>query len=68
MLRLPAGRQAQCTANKVFSDFRVFASMVYRWLRSTRMTFAKSGVCAKMKRPVVSACDVMHPGRACSGY
>jgi len=30
MVRLPAGRQAQCGANKAFSHFRVLASMAYR--------------------------------------
>jgi len=30
MLRLPAGRQAQSAANKVFSYFRVLASMACR--------------------------------------
>jgi len=34
MLRLPAGRQAQCAANKVFSYFRVLASMAYRWIKA----------------------------------
>jgi len=34
MLRLPAGRQAQCAAKKVFSYFRVVASMACRWIEA----------------------------------
>jgi len=45
MLRLPAGRQAQCAANKVFSYFRVLASMAYRLIRRYResLTFSVGG-------------------------
>jgi len=43
MVHLPAGRQAQCGANKAFSHFRVLASMAYRLIGESSWTVQKSG-------------------------